>query len=89
MALFATAIQRGINSGEFRKVPLEFAPRIACAPVLMLMLWRNSFDLCDTHQMDAGDYLDAHTDMLLHALEATATPAASAAGRKTVLRGST
>ena len=49
MGLFATAIQRGISAGEFRKVPLEFAPRIACAPVLMLMLWRNSFDLCDTH----------------------------------------
>ncbi|HEX9392938.1 MAG TPA: TetR/AcrR family transcriptional regulator [Usitatibacteraceae bacterium] len=68
-ALFATAIQRGISSGEFRNVPLEFAPRIACAPVLMLMLWRNSFDLCDTHLMDPQAYLDAHTDMLLHALE--------------------
>ena len=73
MGLFATAIQRGILAGEFRKVPLEFAPRIACAPVLMLMLWRNSFDLCDTHQMDARAYLNTHTDMLLHALEVPET----------------
>ena len=34
------------------------------------MLWRNSFDLCDTHQMDARAYLDAHVDMLLHSLTA-------------------
>ncbi len=79
-ALFATAIQRGISAGEFREVPLEFAPRIACAPVLMLMLWRNSFDLCDTHSMDAQAYLDAHTDMLLRALEVH--PAAARAGAR-------
>ena len=68
--LFAAAIQRGIATGEFREVALDHAPRIACAPVIMLMLWRNSFDLCGTHQMDAKAYLDAHTDMLLHALAA-------------------
>jgi len=67
-ALFAAAIQRGIATGEFRAVALEHAPRIACAPVIMLMLWRNSFDLCGTHQIDARAFLDAHTDMLLHAL---------------------
>ncbi len=86
MGLFATAIQRGIVAGEFRKVPLEFAPRIACAPVLMLMLWRNSFDLCDTHQMDPRAYLDAHTDMLLHALE---LPEAFSANGKAVPRNKT
>lgn len=68
--LFAAAIQRGIATGEFREVELDHAPRIACAPVIMLMLWRNSFDLCGTHQMDARAFLDAHTDMLLHALAA-------------------
>ena len=68
--LFAAAIQRGIEAGEFRDVSLDYAPRIACAPVIMLMLWRNSFDLCGTHQMDARAFLEAHTDMLLHALAA-------------------
>jgi len=73
--LFAAAIQRGVDSGEFRPVSLEFTPRVACAPVIMLMLWRNSFDLCGTHQMDAQAYLDTHTDMLLHALTADPTKA--------------
>ncbi|MBL0122173.1 MAG: TetR/AcrR family transcriptional regulator [Betaproteobacteria bacterium] len=71
--LFAAAIQRGIASGEFRKVALDYAPIVACAPVIMLMLWRNSFDLCGTHQMDSTAFLDAHTDMLLHALAAEKT----------------
>ena len=80
--LFAAAIQRGIESGEFRPVSLDYVPRIACAPVIMLMLWRNSFDLCGTHQMDAKAFLDAHTDMLLHALAAE-TPATLSAGALT------
>jgi AcrR family transcriptional regulator len=69
-ALFAMVIQRGIDSGEFRPVPLNVAPRIACAPVLMLMLWRNSFDLCGTHELDPQAYLEAHTNMLIRALSA-------------------
>jgi AcrR family transcriptional regulator len=68
--LFAAAIQRGIASGEFRAVALDYAPIVACAPVIMLMLWRNSFELCGAHQMDTKAFLDAHTDMLLHSLVA-------------------
>ncbi|MBL8510854.1 MAG: TetR/AcrR family transcriptional regulator C-terminal ligand-binding domain-containing protein [Betaproteobacteria bacterium] len=68
-ALFASAIQRGIEAGEFRPVSLDYAPRIACAPVVMLMLWRNSFDLCSCNQIDPKQFLDTHTDMLLHALQ--------------------
>jgi AcrR family transcriptional regulator len=68
--LFAAAIQRGIAAGEFRDVALDYAPIVACAPVIMLMLWRNSFDLCGTHQMNPRAFLDTHTDMLLHALAA-------------------
>ncbi len=75
-ALFASVIQRGIDSGEFRPVPLEFVPRIACAPVNMLMLWRHSFDLCGGSAIDPIAYLDAHTDLLVNGLKATAPPAA-------------
>lgn len=65
MALFASVIQRGISSGEFRPVSLDVVPRLACAPVIMLMLWQNSFDLCGTNQLDPVTYLNAHTDMLI------------------------
>ena len=79
--LFASVIQRGIDGGEFRPVSLEFAPRIACAPVVMLMLWRNSFDLCSSVPMDPIAYLDAHTDMLLHSL--SMRPVSSTAAQTT------
>jgi AcrR family transcriptional regulator len=67
-ALFAMVIQRGITSGEFRPVALDVVPRLACAPVIMLMLWRNSFDHCSMTQVDPSAYLEAHTDMLIHGL---------------------
>ena len=70
MALFAAAIQRGIDSGEFRPIELEHTPHICAAPVVMLMLWRNSFDLCGTERMDPDQYLATHTELLLRGLRA-------------------
>ena len=70
-ALFAMVIQRGITSGEFRQVALDVVPRLACAPVIMLMLWRNSYDHCihaSIKPLDPFAYLDAHTDMLIRGL---------------------
>ena len=84
-ALFASVIQRGIDSGEFRPVPLEFVPRIACAPVNMLMLWRHSFDLCGGNVIDPIAYLDAHTDLLVNGLKAD-TPSAAIALTSTQAR---
>ena len=68
MALFAAAIQRGIDSGEFRPIELVHTPHICAAPVVMLMLWRNSFNLCGTEQMNPEIYLATHTDLLLRGL---------------------
>lgn len=72
-ALFASVIQRGIVSGEFRQVPLEIVAHIAAAPVHMLMLRRNSFDLCSVNQLDPIAYLDTHTDMLINGLKIQAS----------------
>ena len=68
LALFTAAIQRGIDSGEFRPIELKHTPHICAAPVLMLMLWRNSFDLCGVEQMNPDEYLATHTDMLVRGL---------------------
>lgn len=70
MGLFVYVIERGVAGGEFRPVPMEYVPRICAAPVVMLMLWRHSFDLCGAKQIDADAYLAMHTDMLIHALRA-------------------
>jgi hypothetical protein len=68
LAIFQVAIQRGIDSGEFRPVELEHTPHICAAPVLMLMLWRNSFDLCGVREMNPETYLDIHADLLVRGL---------------------
>ena len=68
LALFTAAIQRGIDTGEFRPIELQHTPHICAAPVLMLMLWRNSFDLCGVEQMDPEAYLSTHTDILIRGL---------------------
>ena len=68
LAIFTAAIQRGIDSGEFRPIELEHTPHICAAPVLMLMLWRNSFDLCGVQKMDPDIYLDTHTNLLVRGL---------------------
>lgn len=78
MGLFVYAIERGIKSGEFRQVDMNHVPRICAAPVVMLMLWRHSFDLCGGKQIDPEAYLAAHTDMLIQSLSVRDTPFANA-----------
>jgi AcrR family transcriptional regulator len=68
LGIFAAIIQRGITRGEFRPIAIEYAPRICVAPVLMLMLWQHSFDLCGAQQLEPKAYLETHIDMLIHAL---------------------
>jgi AcrR family transcriptional regulator len=67
-ALFERAIQRGVDQGEFRKVNLQYAGRLACSPMVMLMLWKHSFALCVESPMDPEDYVRTYADMLLHGL---------------------
>ena len=73
--LFVAALTRGVARGEFREVPLEYAPRICAAPVVMLTLWRHSFDLCGAEKMDAKAYINAHADMLIESLSLPAKTA--------------
>ena len=70
MGLFETAIARGIKSGEFRAMPLDITPRISAAPVVMLMLWRHSFDVCGARHLDPAEYLSTYTEMLIRGLRA-------------------
>ena len=74
-ALFERAIQRGVERGEFRPVNLQYAGRLACSPMVMLMLWKHSFALCVDQPMDPEDYVRTYADMLLNGL---ADPAAGA-----------
>jgi AcrR family transcriptional regulator len=66
--MLASAMKRGIESGEFRPVNLDYATRICCAPMVMLQLWRHSFGPCSADTIDPVAYVETHIDMLIHAL---------------------
>lgn len=78
LGIFSAVIQRGVGRGEFRPLAMEYAPRICAAPVLMLMLWRHSFDLCGAQQLDPKAYLDTHVDMLIHSMSSNVQEPAAA-----------
>lgn len=73
-ALLSHAIDRGIRSGEFRDVNLDYVQRIACAPMVMLMLWTHSFAPHVPHQVDPRKYVETHADMLIHSLKCGQSP---------------
>ena len=61
------AIERGVKSGEFRAVNLPYAQRVACAPMVLLMLWKHSFACCVPNNVDPQEYvatLDGHAHPL-------------------------
>jgi AcrR family transcriptional regulator len=73
-AMLSCAMKRGIASGEFREINLDYAARICCAPLIMLLLWRHSFGPCAAEKIDPDVYVDTHIDMLIHSLHASGAP---------------
>ncbi len=100
--LMAAAVQRGIDSGEFAPVDVDYVMRLVIAPLWLLAVWRYSFDQCDSATLDPVKYLDAHLDLILRGLAsgevaivkgpcfvaetATSRPAAVSAARKAAKR---
>ncbi len=61
-------IERGIESGEFRKVDAAQMTTLVAAPLMLLALWRNSLGCCRPDSMDPAKVLEAHIDTLRAAL---------------------
>ncbi|UCH46886.1 MAG: TetR/AcrR family transcriptional regulator [Betaproteobacteria bacterium] len=72
--LVAAAVQRGIDTGEFQAVDVDYAMRLVIAPVWALTVWRFSFGQCDSQQLDSVAYLDLHLDLILRGLGAAMEP---------------
>lgn len=68
-------LQRGIERGEFRSIDLEQAKHVVCAPMIMLMMWRHSFNACCSEPIAPEAYLRSFIDVVLHGL--LAPPAAA------------
>ena len=70
--LFCGAVQRGIERGEFRPMPLHEVAHALIAPVIFMALHRHSFGCCPVHggvEVDPATMLDTHLDLVLRGLE--------------------
>lgn len=65
--LIRRILQRGVDSGEFRKLDVEYGVYLLLAPMMFLALWRHSIGLCVAAQaeLDPVAYLNTHIDNLL------------------------
>ncbi len=66
--LFAGVMRRGVESGAFRDVDVDFAVRAVLAPVLMAAIWKHSFEACERERFAVGPYLDASVDIFLRGI---------------------
>lgn len=72
--LLAEVLERGMASGEFRRLDVGLAIDVIVAPLLMRAIWRYSFGACAAAptRPAAGDeaqaFLDLHFDLLISGL---------------------
>ena len=69
--LFARALRRGIESGEFRPVDVDYTVRVVMAPVVMALIWKHSMVKCQIDGLDFDRQLNALIDVLLHGVVRT------------------
>lgn len=69
--LISRALQRGIDRGEFRPVPLNETVLAIIAPSVFIAMHRHSFAACPVHQapIDPCAVFEAQMDVLLRGLE--------------------
>jgi AcrR family transcriptional regulator len=73
LRLIESVLKRGIERGEFRPVDTGLTVRAVVAPVILLAIWKNSFEPVDAEPIDAQAYLANSLDMLMNGLRAAPT----------------
>ncbi|MBA4175729.1 MAG: TetR family transcriptional regulator [Leptothrix sp. (in: Bacteria)] len=77
--MFGNCIQRGIERGEFRPMPLHEAAHSLMAPLLFMVLCRHSLgccNICGGVEVDPELMLKTHIDLVLRGLEVRPSAAA-------------
>ncbi len=67
----ARIVERGIARGEFRRVEPQGAALLIAAPMLLVMLWRNSLACCarSSADIDPRTLIEAHLEWVRRSLE--------------------
>ena len=69
--VIAAIVKRGIASGEFRAIDVDYAAQMIAAPMVFITMWHRSLAHHATRTIDPVKYLETHLDMLRHALART------------------
>jgi AcrR family transcriptional regulator len=67
-AMIARLLERGMASGEFRRVDATEVTRLLVAQVVMLIMWKHSFGPCQREPIDPAHYLASMIDLSLNGL---------------------
>lgn len=69
--LFSRCVQRGIDRGEFRALPLHEVSLALMAPIIFMAIHRHSFGACPVHgpEVDPAQVLRTHLELVLGGLE--------------------
>jgi AcrR family transcriptional regulator len=73
--LFSSAVQRGIDRGEFRPMPVHEVAHALMAPMIFMALHRHSFGACQIggrDDVDPAAMLRTHLNLVLRGLEVRA-----------------
>lgn len=66
--LITGLLQRGVARGEFRPHDCATVARLALAPLLMGLIWRNSFEPATGESLDVDAMIGLHLDLLFQSL---------------------
>ena len=71
--LLKRVLQRGVDSGEFRPMALEYAVYSLIAPMIFLLMWQHSLAACcpPNQQIEPQAFIDSQLDLLLGGMLAT------------------
>jgi len=81
--LLSGTLQRGIDRGEFRRVPLHDATHVLITPLLFMTLHKHSIGACSAMapHIDPVRLIDTQIDLVLHGLRAQPAELAKPAKR--------
>ncbi len=66
--MLAAALQRGIDSGEFRPFNPAELVHIVFSPLMMRLIWKHSLDCCGVHTVPVDIYLREYIELMLRGL---------------------
>lgn len=80
-ALIGRTVQRGIDRGEFRALPVDDIVHALIAPVLLLAMHKHSLGPCGLEGMDMNpqSFIATQMELVLRGLEVRAAPGGSSA----------